>query len=75
MRKLFWQAMPVRATIFNYSKSKETNWAIWKVRSKKKNSRGGNKIKAFANNNTKTIKDNCLLNGPIRTNDRAEGPV
>ena len=56
MRKLFWQAMPVRATTFNYLKSKETNWAIWKVRSKnskKKNSRGSNKIKAFANNNTK----------------------
>ena len=67
MRKLFWQAMPVRATTFNYLKSKETNWAIWKVRSKnskKKNSRGSNKIKAFANNNTKTTKDNCLLNGP-----------
>ena len=77
MRKLFWQAMPVRATTFNYLKSKETNWAIWKVRpkdSKKKNSRGS-KIKAFANNNTKTTKDSSLLNGPIRTNNRAEGPV
>ena len=67
LRKLFWQAMPVRATTFNYLKSKETSWAIWKVtskNSKKKNSRGSNKIQAFANNNTKTTKDNCLLNGP-----------